>query len=327
MTASTKSNFVIYDDQFYAGRVERLEANIRAFNANSRNCIQLRSNFHEGDFVQESFFKKGNHVFDRDPTSISAQTATGLAMDELKSPKVNKGYLIESTLDSFKKLGRDDREMSYVLGQQLADEITERYLNSAMYALVGGFSAAAVAADLVYSGLSTTSITSIGLNNGLRLFGDAAERIQLWVMHSKVYRDLVENQITEKLLEVTAGVLYGGSPATFNRPVLVMDNAALQSAGASTASSADDVFQTFGLTAGAITIEESEESTVLSELVGGKHNIIARLQGEFAYTVKQKGLAFNAAANPSDATMATGTNWTRKFADKKSLMGINIRTR
>lgn len=327
MPTSTKSQFVIYDEQFYAGRVERLEQNIRAFNENSRGCIELRSNFHEGDFSQESFFQKGNHVYDRDPTSISAQTATGLAMDEVKSPKVNKGYLIESTLDSFKKLGRDDREMSYVLGQQLGDEIMQKYLNTAMYTLLGGFSVSAVASQLVYTGLSASSITSIGLNSGLRLFGDAAERIQMWVMHSKVYRDLVENQITEKLLEVTAGVLYGGNPATYNRPVLVMDNPALISAGSSTASSADDVYHTFGLTRSAVTIEESEESSVLAETVGGKHNIIARLQGEFAYTVKMKGMSFSAAANPSDATLATGTNWSKKFADKKSLMGIDIQTR
>jgi hypothetical protein len=326
MATSTKANFVLYDDQFYAGQVETLQRNINVFNAASGNTIRLESDMSKGDFMKESFFQNTAHHYHRDPTSISNQTATGLAMDDQRSPKINKGYLIESTLDSFKKLGEDDREMSYVLGKQLGVQIMDQYLSSALAALVGGFQVTAVAADLTLD-RSTQGMTSLVLNDGIRKMGDAASRIRMLVMHSKVYFDLIGNQVQEKLLEVTAGNLYGGTPATYGRPVLVIDNDALFTAGSGTSVSTDDVYWTFGLTDSAIIIKESEERSVLAERVGGKHNLIARLQGEYAYNLTQKGMDYVGAVNPANATLAGAAAWAKVYADKRSLMGVAIKTR
>lgn len=326
MATSTKANFILYDEQFYAGQVETLQRRVDVFNAASGNTIQYLTDIHKGDFEKESFFQNNSHIYHRDPTSVSAQTATGLSMDDATAPKVNKGYLVESTLDSFKKLGEDDREMSYVLGQQLGAQMMDEFLTGALSALIGGFSVAAVSSDLV-TDLSTASITSTGLNTAISKMGDRASRIAMLVMHSKVYHDLIGEQVTQKLLEVTAGNLYQGTPATYGRPVLVTDHPALWSAGSSTASSADDVYQTFGLVPGAIQIKESEERSVLAERVGGKHNIIARLQGEFAYTVRMKGMDYTGSANPQASALATSSNWAKVRSDKRDLMGINLRTR
>lgn len=326
MAIGTKSDFIIYDEQFYAGQVETLMREVNAFNAASGNCIQLLTNIHKGDFEKESFFKNSSHIYHRDPTSVAARTPTSLSMDDANAPKTNKGYLVENTLDSFKKLGNDDREMSYVLGKQLGLQIMDDYLTHAISALIGGFGVAGVAADLSHNG-TTAGINSTVLNTAISKMGDAASRIAILVMHSKPYFDLIGSQVTDKLLEVTAGNLYQGTPATFGRAVLVVDNPALFSAGSSTASSADDVYHTFGLVPGAVQIQESEEKSVLAERVGGKDNIVARLQGEYAFTTRMKGMDYTGAANPQASVLATSSNWAKVRADKRDLMGVQLKTR
>lgn len=325
MATGTKSDFTIYNEQFYAGQIEVLQRNVNAFNAASAGCIQLITDFHKGDFEKESFFEKGVHINHRDPTSTAALTPTKLTQGEESRVKVHKSYLIENTLDSFKKIARDPREMSYIVGQQMALDIMDQFLSSALSSLVGGFGVAG-AASLVTTE-STGAINSTKLNTAISKFGDAAGRIGILVMHSKVYFDLIGSQITDKLLEVTAGALYQGSPATFGRPVLVTDHPALWTAGSSTASSADDVYHTFGLRNGAVTIQESEERSVLAETVGGKANLIARIQAEWAYTVGMSGMSFTGSANPADSALATSGNWTVVAADVKSLMGVDLKTR
>ena len=326
MTTSTKSNFILYDEQFYAGQVETLQRNVNIFNAASGNTISMSSEMSQGDFEKESFFKNNSYIYHRDPTSVSDQTAVGLSMDDATSPKINKGYLVESTLDSFKKLGEDDREMSFVLGQQLGLQIMDQYMSSALSALVGGFGVAAVSADLRHDA-SSGAISSAHLNTAISKMGDAGSRVTMLVMHSKPYYDLIGDQIAEKLLEVTAFNLFQGTPATFGRPVLVVDAPALWTGGSSTASSADDVYHTFGLVQGALNIKESEDKSSLGEVVGGKHNLIARVQGEYAYNTRMKGMDYTGAANPADSVLATSSNWAKVAADKRSLMGVDLLTR
>jgi len=105
MATSTKANFILYDEQFYAGQIETLQRNVNIFNAASNNTIQMSTDFSKGDFEKESFFQNNAYIYHRDPTSVSAQTPVGLSMDDATAPKSNKGYLVEATLDSFKKIG------------------------------------------------------------------------------------------------------------------------------------------------------------------------------------------------------------------------------
>lgn len=326
MATGTLSDFKIYEEQFFGGVFEVLERQVEAFNAATVGAMRLTTDFMKGQFKQESFFQKpADLIQHRDPTDVTAATATKLTQSELKSPKINKRIgPVENTLDSFKKIGVPIEQMSFILGQQTAPDIMGAYLESAVNALVGSFSVTALNNGLVHDATAGT-MTNTALIKGMAKLGDMANRIRIWVMHSKVYFDLMQHNVTEKLLEVTAGTLYNGTIPTFGKPVFVTDTPSLYDANTSV--STDDVYWTFGLTDGAVDVVEAEERSMLIEVVGGLKNLVARYQGEFAYEVRVKGMAWATQVNPTDAQLATNTNWAKAYADLKSLAGIAIKSK
>lgn len=329
MAISTISQMQVYEDQFFGGMYEVLDQNIDAFNGATNGAIILRNDRSKGKFSQESFFKLPTGVIaDRDPTATTDAAVTGLTQGEFVSPKVNKRIgPVENTFDSFKKVGLDMETMSFVAGQQIAPEVQASFLNSGLSALVGSYKAASLSA-LTYTatGESTPTLTPAHLIRGMSKMGDQAQRIGLWVMHSAPFYDLMAQQVADKLLEVSAGILYGGTPATFGKPVFVTDAPSLYDAG--TSASGDEVYYTFGLVPGAIDVNESEERSALIEPVGGKNNLIMRVQGEYAFNVGVKGCTWNTAtSNPTDAQLATAANWSLAASSTKSAAGVRIVTR
>lgn len=330
MATGTLQQFQIYEEQFFSGLFEVLEDNVTAFNQASAGCLNLTTEFMKGQFEASSFFQKpANLIQHRDPTQTGDASATGMSQGETKGVKINKRIgPVENTIDSFKKAGIPLEEMAFVLGQQCAPDIQQSYLSSAISSLVGLYGVGGMSGLIQDSTSdSTATLKHIDLVKGLSKFGDAANNVRLWVMHSKTYFDLIGYAVTEKLLEVTAGVLYGGTPGTLGRPVLVTDCAALLDSNGTSGSSSDDFYWTFGLTGNSVNVKESEERSMLIEVVGGKQNLIARYQGEFAYNVDVKGTAFTGSANPTDTALASAANWSKVYASLKSMPGVAIKTK
>lgn len=83
------------------------------------------------------------------------------------------------------------------------------------------------------------------LTKGLRRYGDKFNRVNLFVMHSTTYFDIVDQAIDNKVYKGV--VIYGGQPGTLGKPVLATDTAPVDAI--------------FGLVPGAVTITESQEPT------------------------------------------------------------------
>lgn len=325
MAASTLSNFVLYQDEFFAGMYETLQENTNAFNSASNGAIMLTTDLHEGQFQRESFFQYTDHIYHRTPGSVSAQTDTGPTMDDVTAPKVNKGARIGYTRDAFRKLGRTNQDVSRVLGIQLGINIQKTMLNSALNALTGVFGVAAMS-SAIYSD-TATAMSHQKLVRGNSKFGDAAERIRTYIMHSHSSFDLNLQQIDDNIDGLTAAMVYGATPATLGRTPVVTDNPILFAAGSGTASSADDVYHIFGLQPGAIEIKLSEVTDVEYDVDTSKHNIINRIAAELAYTVRVAGMDYTGAANPADSVLATNTNWALVANSIKNGPGVLIKTR
>jgi hypothetical protein len=91
--------------------------------------------------------------------------------------------------------------------------------------------------------------------------------------------------------------------------------------------SSPDEYHTLMLAPGAVSLFQSEEASVLGGMVGGLENITFAWQYEFAYTVELKGYAWdtgNGGVNPTDANVATQTNWDQYSSDIKDTAGILI---
>jgi len=322
---------LIYPDLVHSGMVETLTQNTDAFNAASRSAIRLVTQQRMGDFHQESFFKNVSNIVGRRLVNVSpanpAVASSAVPADEHISVKVNRRIgPIDQTLDSFKKMGMnpDFQVLSFLLGQQIAKAMQVEQLDTGLRSVVAAILGQAA---LVNDGAASPPATldTLDLVNGLANFGDAADRVVMWVMHSKAYYDLVKDQIVRNIDGLSNFNVASGTPVTLNRPVLITDSAALVTQG----SPAVNRYTTLGLVGDAVVLEDSEAPTMVNEIVTGKQNIVTRLQGEFAYNVSCKGFKYdvaNGGVNPDDTTLATSTNWDSVMDSVKDLSGVAIQS-
>lgn len=328
MAIGVYSDLINYNEQFYGGFIETVQTNLDVFNAAGFNVMNLITRFHNGLRTQEAFFTRSNGVYRRTLGSTAAHTPANLPSDEIKGVKLFDAVHYETTLQSFKLQGMSEDEIAFVAGQQAAGDIMEGWREAALSSLVGAYKLAALqpagADELVndITAAATTNLNSVALIDTMKLFGDKASRIQAFLMHSSCYWDLVKDQHTSTTADGVADmVIMQGTPATLGKPVIVVDSPALINDNGSAA----DSYNTFGLVPNAIVVEESEERSTLLETVGGLNNLVYRVQSEYAFTVKLKGLSYTSATdNPSNATLATSAVWTKKHTSKKDLPGVMI---
>ncbi len=297
MAIGTKSDFIIYHEEFFGGLVEVLQQNADAFNQASNNAIRLVPMAHRGDYEKESFFKEITALVSRrDPTSTAAATDAAFVQGEQVSVKLSRKIgPVANTLDSFRKIATDPSEFSFLLGQQYGQAVALDYLSSALTALVAAITNQS-ALNYDATGDTPATLTHTALVNGFSTFGDAHDRIVCLVMHSKPYFDLIKQSIADKVFEVAGATIYSGTPATFGKPVIVTDDPALKTPGS------PNTYSVLALVEGAADVYESEEREIASELVTGKENLVLRIQGEYAFTLRLKGYTWdvtNGGANPT----------------------------
>lgn len=322
----TLTDFQIYDVEFFGGITEIVEQSSIEMGSGSAGTINMISTNQKGEFERESFFSHvGGLVSRRDNTSIADVADKDMAQGELVSVKINtKIGPVAQTIDSFKKIGKDPSLMSFTLGQMYGNDIVLDYLNTGLSALTTAMKTnAGMVLDVVASAETDKGPRYEYLVRGLALMGDRASRVKAWVMPSAVYFKLMENAITDKITNVADVAIYQATIGSLNRPVLVTDSPALVQIGGSDGIS-DDVYRILGLTEDALTINQSEDSTIYSEIVTGKESLLMRLQGETAHTIGVRGFEYTGVANPTDAVLAAGANWSYSFADVKSGPGFVI---
>lgn len=327
MAIGKASDFTVYPEQFFGGVVEELQQNADGFNAASNGTIRLITAMKQGHYENESFFKSlSSLVSRRDITSVSAATDTALTQGEMVRVKLNRKIgPVAQTLDAFRKISLDPGEMSFILGQQTGKAIALDYLNTALSAVDAAVSGIA-ALNYDASALSSPDRATLDHTNMVRVmakFGDASNRLQAWVMHSKPFFDLMENSVADKIFEIASVTIYAGSVATFGRPVIVTDSSSLY-----TTTSAGTTYQVLGLVDNAVVVEESEERQIASDLITGLENLVMRIQGEYAFNLGVKGFAWdttNGASNPTANAVATSTNWDKVATDNKQLAGVRLK--
>jgi len=324
MAKGTYSDFQIYPEQYYGGMYEGIVQNINAFNGASSGALLLQNENVKGHYEYESFVQFKDIVSRRDISSVGAATDGKLSQEEFISVKLNRRLgPIAQTLDSWKKIDEDPEVMSFILGQMAAQQKTQDYLNTLLLAIEAALDGVT---DLEYdaTGQSTKTLTHSHLVSGMANMGDQGERIVAWVMHSKPFWDLVGQAISDKITNVADTVIYGGSPGTLGRPVIVTDSSALTDANGS----ATDTYNVLGLVGGAGTVKETEPDNVAFDLVTGLDNLVYRYQGEYAYNVGVKGFQWdtsNGGVNPTDTSVGTATNWDKVANSYKDCAGVRIK--
>lgn len=325
MATAIHTDFKVYQPEFQAGLWEGITQQVDAFNGASSGTIRLVVESQKGHYEKTAIFKSiSNLITRRDIDSTSAVEAVKPSQDEIISVKINRRIgPIEFTLDSLRKAGISNSEISFVLGQMIGQEKAKNMLNTAILCVEAAIEGQA---GNVFdaTGASTKTLTTEHLVSGLARMGDMSSRVVAWIMHSKPFFDLVKEQISAKITNVADRVVYQGSPVTLNRPVIVTDVPALWDLNAS----ATDTYNTLGLVTDAVVVKETEQAELVSQVLPGYENLKAVIQSEYAMNIGLKGFKWdtaNGGVNPTDAALGTSSNWDLVLTTK-DLAGIRIVT-
>lgn len=317
--------FIIYEDELYSGMYEVEAQNTELFNAASSNTMNIIPREHIGDFSKEAFFTNtADAVTRRDITSGSAGSATDLSSDELIGVKLYRRYQFDKKLTDIKRIGYTEQEYSFIVGQQIAKAKMQDMLNSGLLSLSTSLGKqAANYVDITSDSPNTLNYDSIPAL--LAKFGDRSPALRHVVGHSKPIHDLLGDALTVTVENVAGTSINQGSIPSMGKGLSMTDSSDLIVEDG--VSSGVDAYKTMFLQQDALRIEQSESETVFGGQVDGLENLLVRVQGEYAITVKVKGFEYSdSGANPADAALGTAGNWAKVATDTKDTAGVYILT-
>lgn len=301
---------------------EVLMQQVENFNTGTNGAISLSSHYIMGDSQDYSKLAEiANLVGRRDITADTAATVKALNSIDSKSVVCyfSTGSIEFKKVDA-RRYGSDVNAFSAAIGEQIGVGFVNYMLNRGIYAV-----RAAIEANqaTLAAGDGTTTATYTLLNTALSKFGDASGSIVAWVMNGKVFHDIVGDGLANiKTDNVAGGIVATGTTGTLGRPAFVTDAAGLTMKDIATGTA--DTTSILGLTRGALEIAETEAREIFAETVGGKENLVSRIQGESDVLITVKGYTYGGTDNPTDAVLGAKANWSQSATDKKATAGVLI---
>lgn len=320
------SNMVVFDDFVQRTITEVIAQQVDLFNAASNGTITLTTNRNRGDFAHYSQFAEITGLIRRrDVYASGAVNSVALAMLQNASVKIAAGTPpIAFNPSQFTWIQEQPELAGVVIGEQVAIGQFQDMLNAALKAARAAFVNVGSAAS--YNVPSQGALTLNGLNRGAQKFGDRAQNIRAWVLHSTPLHDMFDQSLTNTNRLFTFGdvrVLEDG----FGRRFIVTDSSSLY--GSVTSPDVTDYY-TLGLVENAIVVEDNGDFFSNLQTVNGDENITRSWQGEWTYNLALKGYTWDTTSggkSPTDAEIGTGTNWDKTAADIKNTAGVAVRSR
>lgn len=322
----TIANMAVFNDFAYATITETIAQQVDKFNAASRGTINLRTKGNVGDFAYKaSFAEIASLMRRRDIYATGSISTTPLAMLSDASVKIAGGTAkVLFDPSQFTWIQQNPELAGVVIGEQVAKGMMQDMLNSGLRAMRAA--TVNVGATAAYTVGSQGTLTLNALNAGAALFGDAAQNIRAWVMHSKPLHDLYDASLTN-----TAQLFQFGNVQVredgFGRVFVVTDAPTLY--GAVSSPDVTDYY-TLGLVENAIVVDDNGDFFANLETSNGDENINRSWQGEYTFNLGLKGYTWdtgNGGKSPTDAEIGTGTNWDKTATDIKNTAGVSVRSR
>lgn len=315
------SDLSVFSEYTYSAMTEVIAQQIELFNTASRNTMVLSTQAaHQGDYSDTAFWKKVSGLVRR-RNAYGSGAVSEKTMAHLTDTMVKvAGGTPPVRLDpgQFRWIQLNPEEAGAALGQQLAQDMLADMLNTGLMAT---YAALSQVSALIHDGTAGT-ITPGALNTGLGKFGDRRNDVQAWFMHSKPVTDFYGNAITNANNLFTYGTVNVVSDP-FGNLFVVTDSSALLTTGT------PDTYHSLGLVPGACTVDQNNDFDDNYETKNGDENIVRTYQAEWSYNLGVKGFAWdktNGGVSPTDAALATATNWDQYATSNKDLAGVIVNT-
>lgn len=313
------SDMVVFNRTVQTVAIETLAQMVDKFNAASRGAIRLSTEGFGGDFLMESSFASlhaAQRRVDRYATNGS-QASTALTQMQHNSVKVAGGFgpiLWEPAQLAWVQL--NPAVAVEVVSRNMAEAIMKDMLNTAIAALVAAIEAQGSAA--VYD-TNTGPLTYSDINSAHAKFGDHSSNIVANVMDGATYHALIGQNLTNAAnLFQAQGVQIVD---ILGRAIIVTDAPALRE----TNTGADE--KVLGLVTDAAIVHDAGD--LVSNIVtsNGKERIETTFQADYTFGLGLKGYAWdtgNGGKSPTDAEIATGSNWDKIATSIKHTAGVLV---
>jgi len=310
-------NLKVFSQYIKEATIETVAQEIDKFNSASRGAIILSATGFDGDYLQETMFASlhtAQRRVDRYGTN-DTQASTALSEIQKNSVKVGGGFgpiLWEPA--QFAWMQQNEAAAIEAISRNLAEAILKDQLNTGIASAVA---AIANVAGLVNDVSSSANISYSAINGAHAKMGDRSSAILIDIMDGIAYHKLIGDNITNANRLFTAGnvtIVEG-----VLRPIVVTDAPALFVSGT------PDKSKILSLVSGGIAISDAGSLVTNIEQSNGKKRIETTMQADYDFGVGIKGFAWdtvNGGKSPTDAELATGTNWDMYVSSVKDTAGV-----
>jgi hypothetical protein len=311
----------VFNEYIMPATIETLAQMVDKFNEASNGSIRLTTGGFDGDFLQESFFAAihtAQRRVDRYATNDAA-SATDLTQLQHNSVKVAGGFgPIRFEPSQLTWLNKPTAEGIEVASRNFAEAMLADQLNTAIAALVAAIENQSTAK---YDGFTLSpdlGVSQITLNRSHALFGDRSAALVAQVMTGSVAHKIIGQNLTN-----TQQLFQAGNVTVLDilgKAVVVTDAPALFQAV-----SGPDKEKVLSLVEGAATVFDGADVISNIETTNGLKRIVTTMQVDYTFGLGLKGYAWdtaNGGKSPTDAELATGSNWDKVATSIKDTAGV-----
>jgi len=298
------SEMQIYNTEIQTSTIEEVDQMVQSISASSRGAIQLTSIRNMGDFAKTAMWQNlaaARRRVDRNAAN-GAQAATNLTQLETVGVKVAGGFgpvLLEPSQMTW--LQQDPASAISAISKYFAEALIQDQLNTGILSAVAAINNQAA----LVNDVTTAKISQTALNGAHAKFGDMSQMLVCDVMTGSTYHKLVALGLAngEQLFvagNVTIVDILGKAVVITDAPALL---------DLATTPDQDIVL---GLVAGGLEVSDNSDLITNMQTTNGKERIETTWQSDYTFNVKLKGYAWdiaNGGASPTDAELATGSNW------------------
>lgn len=311
-------NMVVFDEFFMPAIYELLGQDIQKFNQASAGAIRLTAAGNVGDFLRESFY---NALYDNQRrvdryASNDPVAPVDLSQTEKVMVKVAGGFgPIRFEPGQMTWLTKPTGEAIDVISRMFVDAMMRDLLNTSIASAVAAIENNANTANDVSGG---ASIDYRAINGAHALFGDKSQMIRADIMTGAMAHRLIDQNLQndQRLYESeTVRVI-----DILGKIVVITDAPALLDTTPD-----PDLDKVLSLVEGGIEVRDPGNPIVNIDTTNGNARIQTTMQADYDFTVGIKGYSWdtvNGGKSPTDAELATGTNWDINVSDTKNTAGV-----
>jgi hypothetical protein len=299
--------------------IETLAQMVDKFNAASGGAIVLTPQGFEGDYRYENFWQgvhSAQRRVDRYAANSDASSTTLAQLQEI-GVKVAGGFgPILWEPGQLAWVQKSPGEAAEVISRNLAEAILKDQLNTAIAAAVAAIEAGTT--NTVYDA-ATSVLNYRHINRAHALFGDHSQLLIADVMDGTSYHNLIDANLANAEQLFVAGNVRVVD--ILGRRVVVTDAPALRESPSTTTNDA----KILSLVAGGVTVYDGSDLITNIETSNGKLRIETTMQADYTFGLALKGYQWdtgNGGKSPTDAELATGSNWDKVATSYKHTAGV-----